>query len=200
MLKSLVLIAAAALLTGCSGSTTTTTRTPSAAKSPPVSSASSTDTGPTAEQTAWAAQVCTATTTVKRDAQGLASVARSGGDVAARLTAQMAVIKASANTLATTITAVPVGTDGDAELAAVKASADQFAASVTALGASVRALGGKSGSSMVTGLATVASAASNALSKLGAIGQAIKAAAKDGKTSLGQAFGAAPSCSSMSSE
>ena len=200
MLKSLVLIAAAALLTGCSGSTTTTTRTPSAAKSPPVSSASSTDTGPTAEQTAWAAQVCTATTTVKRDAQGLASVARSGSDAAAKLTAQMAVIKASANTLATTITAVPVGTDGDPELAPVKASADQFTASVSALGASVTALDGISGSSMVTGLGTVASAASTALSKLGATGQAIKAAAKDGRSALGQAFAAAPSCSSLTSE
>jgi len=165
-----------------------------------VSSASSTDTGPTAEQTAWAAQVCTATTTVKKDAQGLASVATSGGDDAGRLRAGIVAIKASANTLATTITAVPVGSDSDPELAAVKASADQFTASVTALGASVRALEGRSGSSMVTGLAAVASAASNALSKLGAIGQAIKAAATDGKTSLGQAFGAAPSCSSMSSE
>jgi len=200
MLKSLVLIAAAALLTGCSGSTTTTTRTPSAAKSPPVSSASSTDTGPTAEQTAWAAQVCTATTTVKRDAQGLASVARSGSDAAAKLTAQMAVIKASANTLATTITAVPVGSDSDPELAAVKASADQLTESVAALEAGVMALEGKSGSSMVTGLGTVASAASTALSKLGATGLAIKAAAKDGRSALGQAFAAAPSCSSLTSE
>jgi hypothetical protein len=200
MLKSLVLIAAAALLTGCSGSTTTTTRTPSAAKSPPVSSASSTDTGPTAEQTAWAAQVCTATTTVKKDAQGLASVARSGGDVAAKLAAQMAVVKASANMLAATITAVPVGSDSDPEHAAVKASADEFKASVTALESSVTALEGKSGSSIRTGLATVAGAASTSLSKLGATGQAIKAAAKDGKSSLGQAFAAAPSCNSLSSE
>jgi hypothetical protein len=46
---------------------------------------------------------------------------------------------ASANTLATTITAVPVGSDSDPELAAVKAAADQFTASVAALEASVAA-------------------------------------------------------------
>jgi hypothetical protein len=200
MRKPVVLIAAAALLTGCSGSTTTTTTAPSAAKSPPVSLASTTDTAPTAEQTAWAAQVCTATATMQKDAQGLAPVTRSGGDVAAKLTAQMAVIKASANALATTITAAPVGSDSDPELAPVKASADQFKASVTALEASVTALEGKSASSMVTGLATVATAARTSLSKLGATGQAIKAAAKDDKSSLGQAFEAAPSCNSLNSE
>jgi len=200
MRKSVVLIAAVALLTGCSGSTATTTATPSPARTPPVSSASTTGAAPTAEQTAWAAQVCTATATVKKDAQGLASVATSGGDDAAKLKAQMAAIKDSANTLSTTITAVPVGSDSDPELAAVKASADQFTASVADLEASVAALEGKSGAAKVTGLATVASAASSSSSKLGATGQAIKAAAKDGKSSLGQAFAAAPSCNSLSSE
>ena len=199
MRKLVVLITAAALLAGCSGSTTTTTTTPSPARTPSVSSASTTGTVPTAEQTAWAAQVCTATATVQEDVQGLASVATSGGDVAAKLTAQIAVIKASANTLATTITTVPVASDSHPELAAVKASADQFKASVAALEASVPALEGKSGSSMVTGLATVASAASTSLSKLGATVQAIKAAAKDGTSSLGQAFATAPSCNSLSS-
>ena len=44
----------------------------------------------------------------EKDAQGLTSVARSGGDVAAKLGAQMAVVKASANTLAATYRPDPV--------------------------------------------------------------------------------------------
>jgi hypothetical protein len=155
---------------------------------------------PTAEQAGGAGQVCTSAATVKKDAQGLASAATSGGDVEAKLTAQLAVIKASANTLATTITAVPVGSERDLGLAAVKTSADRFTASVTALEASVNALKGKSGLSKAKGLATLADAASTSLANLGATTQAIKAAAKDGKTALEQAFATAPSCASLNSE
>ena len=197
--KSTVLIAVVALLTGCSGSTTATT-TPSTSPSPTVSSASTTGSSPTAEQTAWAGQVCTAAATVKKDAQGLASAATSGGDVEAKLRSQMAVITASANTLATTVTAVPLGSESDPGLAGVKAAADQFKASVTAAEESVTALEGKTGLAKAQGLATVASAASTALSKLGATTQAIKSAAQNGKSALEQAFAAAPSCASLNSE
>ena len=190
-----MLVATAVLLAGCSGSTATTEPTPSAAPLP--SASSTTGTTPTAEQTAWAGQVCTATATVQKDAEGLAAAATSGGEVEAKLKAQMAVIQTSARTLATTVTDVPASLKGDPALAAVKASADQFTASVTAAVASVTALEGTSGPSKVQGLATVTSAAGTALSKLGATAQSIKNEAKEGKTVLGQAFAAAPSCDSL---
>jgi hypothetical protein len=185
--------AAAALLAGCSGSTASSAPTSSST----TPSASSTATAPTAEQTAWAGQVCTATAALKKDAEGLTSAATSGGDVSAKLTAQVGVIKTSATTLATTIKAVPAGSESDPGFAAVKASADQFAESVSSVESSVTALDGKSGLSKVSGLASVASAAGTAVTKLGATAQAIGTAAKDGKSALGQAFAAAPSCASL---
>jgi hypothetical protein len=120
-----------------------------------------------------------------------------GGDVSAELTAQLGVITASATTLATTIKAVPAGSENDPGLAAVKASADEFSASVKAVGSSATALEGKSGEAKVTALANLASAAGTAVSKLGATAQAIETAAKDGKSVLGQAFATAPSCVSL---
>jgi hypothetical protein len=146
---------------------------------------------------AWAGQVCTATATVKKDAETVASAAMSGGADSASLTSQMAVIKASVNTLATTIKSVPAGSESDPGLAAVKASSEQFTASVDSVESSVTALEGKSGEAKVKGLASVATAAGTAASKLGAMGQAIGTAAKDGKSVLGQAFAAAPSCVSL---
>jgi hypothetical protein len=198
MRNPVVLVVAAVLLTGCSGSTTTTTPTSSAAPSPPASSTSGAT--PTAEQTAWAGQVCTATLAVQKDAEGLASAATSGGDVEAQLKAQMAAIQTSTHTLATTVTAVPASIRNDPELAQVRAAADQLAASVAAAKASATALEGKSGLSKAQGLATVSSAAGTALSKLGATAQAIKDAAREAKTVLGKAFAAAPSCATLNSE
>ena len=189
MRKMIVLFAAVTLLTGCGGSATTTATSPLA-----------TGTAPKAEQTAWAGKVCTATVTLQKDAQGLVSVATSGGsDVASTLSAQAAAVKISVTNLATTITAVPRGTGGGSDLAAVKASADGFTKSFTGLEVSVAALAGTSGPSKVIGLVTVGSAADTALSRLTAMAAAIKAAAKDGKGTIGQAFKAAPSCRSLTS-
>jgi hypothetical protein len=186
-----------ALVTGCSGSNTASAPTPSGKSSATTPSTSSTAAAPTAEQTAWAGQVCTATATLKNDAKGLATAATSGGNDSAKLTSQMTVIKTSVNTLATTIKSVPAGSESDPGLAAIKASADEFTTSVNAVESSVAALEGTSGQAKAMGLATVASAASTAASKLGALGQAIETAAKDGKSTLGQAFTAAPSCVSL---
>src|SRR5450631_993048 len=188
MRRSIVLIAAATLLAGCGGSTSTTaTTTSSTTSSSSVPSASTTGAAPTAEQTAWAGGVCTATTSLKKNVEGLAAAVTSGGsDVSAALSAQMATIKTSAATLTTAIAAVPPGSESDPEAAAVKASADQFKASITTLESSVTALEGKSGISKVTALASIGSAAGDSLSKLGSTARAIKTAATDGKSTLGQ--------------
>lgn len=199
MRKSIVLIAAAALLAGCGGSTSTTAKTSTAA-SPPALSAATSSTAPTAEQTAWAGAVCTATTTLKKNVQGLASVVTSdGSNVSAAMSAQMTTVKTSANALVTAITAVPPGSESDSEATKVQASADQFKTSITALKSSVAALQGKMGTAKVTALATVRSAASASLSKLSDTTLAIKNAAQDGKSALGQAFASAPACSSLTS-
>jgi hypothetical protein len=109
----------------------------------------------------------------------------------------MATLKTSATALTTAVTAIPAGSESDPEAAAVKASADQFKESITTLESSVTALEGKSGIPKVTALASIGSAASGSLSKLGSTAQAIKTAATDGKSTLGQALAAAPSCSSL---
>jgi hypothetical protein len=188
---------AAALLTACSGSTTSSAPTSSTETPTTTTSGSITGTAPTTEQTAWAGQVCTAAAAVKKDAEGLASASTSGGDVSAKLTAQIGVVKGSANTLATTVKAVPAGSESDPGFAAVKASGDQLTASINSVEASVSALEGKSGLSKVSALASVGSAAGTALSKIGATGQAIETASKDGNSPLGQAFATAPACVSL---
>jgi len=109
----------------------------------------------------------------------------------------MATVKASATALTTAVTAVPAGSESDPEAAAVKASASKFTASLSTLESSVTSLGGTSGMSKVTALASVGGAAADSLSKLGATAAAIKTAAVDGKSTLGQAFATAPSCSSL---
>ena len=198
MRKSIVLIAAAALLVGCGGSKSTTAVTPSTSASPSVSSASTKGAAPTAEQTAWAGGVCIAATTLKKDVEGLATAVTSGGsDVAATMTTQMETIKTSATALTTKISALPAGSENDPEAAAVKASADELRASIAALESGVAELQGASGLSKAKALATLGSAAGDSLSKLGATAQEIKTAATDGKSTLGQAFAAAPSCSSL---
>jgi hypothetical protein len=193
MRKLIVLIVAAALLVGCAGSSTTTATTASVS-SPPVSSALS-GAPPTAEQTARAGKVCTATTTLKKNVEGLASaVTAGGGDISASMSAQISTVKTSATALASTLSAVPAGSVNVPQAAAVTTSADQFKASIAALESSVATLAGKSGMSKVNALASVGSAASSSLSSLGATTAAITTAAKDGKSSLGQAFKTAPSC------
>ena len=110
MRKSTVLIAvvAAALLVGCGGSKSTTATTPSPSAAPSASSAPTSGVAPTAEQTAWAGGVCTATTTLKKDIEGLASAVTSGGsDVSAAMKTQMAKVETSATALTTAFAAAP---------------------------------------------------------------------------------------------
>jgi hypothetical protein len=142
--------------------------------------------------------VCTATTTLQKNVEGMTSAVTAGGsNASAALSAQMATVQTSANALITTVTSVPAGSESDPQGAAVKVSADQFKASLTALEASVTAFEAQSGLSKVTALASVGSAAGDSLSKLKATTAAIKNAAADGKSALGQAFAAAPTCSSL---
>jgi uncharacterized protein YceK len=197
MRKMIVLVAAAGLLSGCAGSTSTpstsTASTPSA-----MSSSAGSAMAPSAEQTAWAGRVCTATLALKKDVEGLDSAVTShGSSVSAALSSEIATIQTSANNLYRSATAVPTGSGGDPEAAAVKSAADQFKASLTALEASVTTFGQQSGLSKVTALASVGSAAGDSLSKLGTAGDSIKSAANDGQSSLGQAFAAAPACSPL---
>jgi len=194
MRKTIVLMAAAVLLTGCGRLTSTTAETPSATPS----SAVPTGAALAAEQTAWAGKVCAAATTLKKNAEELSAAATSAGnDVSATLSAQVATIKSPANGLAATVTAVPTGGKSDPETAALKASADQFKRSITDLESSIAALVGKSGSAQTIALASADVAAAASLSALGAMTQAITDAAKDPKSTLGQAFKTAPTCNSL---
>jgi hypothetical protein len=189
MRKLIVLLAAVALVSGCSGSTSTPTVLPSSTSS---------GTAPSAEQTAWADHVCTATTTLQKDVEGLDSTVKAGGsNGGAAMTAQIATIQTSANALITAVGSVPAGSESDPGAAAVKSSADQFKASIAALQASITAFDGQSGFSKVTALASVASATVDSLSKLKAATEAIKNAAADGNSALGKAFAATPSCSAL---
>ena len=189
------LLAAAALLTGCTQSEPTASPTPSATA---TSSETPTGTPPTEEQTAWAGDVCSSTTTLKTDVQGLVSTAAAGGDdVSARLNTQMETIKASAAALADTIKAVPKGSEDDPELAAVSQSSDDLSSSISDLEASVSSVKGASGAGLVVALASVASDAGTALAALAATATAIGAAAADGTSTIGQAFKAAPDCEAL---
>lgn len=190
------LLAAAALLTGCTGSAPTPSPTPPAAA--PTTQPPTTGTPPTAEQTAWAGEVCTSTTTLKSDVQGLVTAVTAGGDnVQAALKSQLTTIKESAATLTTTLGNVPEGSEDDPERAAVTSAADTFNGSITALESSVAAVEGTSGAELVTALKGVATAASESLVALGSTAQAISTAAADGASTIGQAFDAAPECEAL---
>ena len=190
------LVAAAALLTGCTETAPGSSPTPTAAA--PTSSTPSTGTPPTAEETAWAGDVCTSTETLKSDVQGLVTAGTAGGDdVQAALKAQLTTIKESAATLAGTLDSAPKGTEDDPERAAVTESADNFTASLDALDASVLAVEGTSGAELVDALKTVARAASESLVALGSTAQAITTAAADRSSTIGQAFEAAPECDAL---
>lgn len=196
-LRALIgLVAAAALLSGCTETAPTPSPSPTAAA--PTSSAPSTGTPPTAEEIAWAGDVCTSTETLKSDVQGLVTAGTAGGDnVQAALKEQLTTIKESAATLASTLDSAPKGSEDDPERAAVTASADKFDESLDALDASVMAVEGTSGAELVDALKAVARAASESLVALGSTAQAITAAAADRSSTIGQAFEAAPECDAL---
>ncbi|MCY7288824.1 MAG: hypothetical protein LH624_11400 [Cryobacterium sp.] len=189
------LLAAVALLTGCTQSVPAESPTPSTTA---TSSDAPTGRPPTAEQTAWAGDVCSATATLNKDVQGLVSTAAAGGDdVSARLSTQTEAIKQSTSLLSETIRAVPRGNEDDPEVAAVRQSADDLSSSNSDLEASVAAVEGATGTARAAALGSVASDAGASLAALAATVMAIGAAAANGTSTIGQAFDAAPECTSL---
>jgi hypothetical protein len=100
--------------------------------------------------------------------------------------------------LGTTITSVPADAGDSPEATALKESAAQSKAAIDALGQSVTDLTSASGVGAVTALASVASAAKDAATAIGASSDAIGAALQDKQGTLGQAFAANPSCAALS--
>ena len=192
------MVAIAVLLTACSGTSSTTTSSSTATSG--TSSAQGSGAPPTVEQTQWAGEVFTAAGGLETSIEGLASAATAGGgDVKSALATQFATIKTSAEKLATTISTVPKGSEDDPDLAAVKTSADQLKSSIGSLEQGVNGLQSASGIGAATALASVVARAGTALTSLKSTSQAIKTAAKDGKGTLGQAFAANDSCTSLTS-
>ncbi len=199
MSRPLALLAAAVLLAACSGGSTGPGSASSTAASP-TSSVTGSGTQPTAEQVAWAGQVCTATGELTSSIQGLVTAAIAGGtDVGSSLSSQLETIKRSVTELVSTVAAVPVGSADDPDLAAVTSSADRLRSSVDALETAVTAVRGASGAALVTALAAVATAANASLTAPVETTQAIGTAARNGTGALGPAFAANPSCASLTS-
>lgn len=203
MRRLLATAAAAVLLTACSATSTgngpTSSTTSSSATSSSASSSSpGTGSAPTAEQTAWAGQVCTDAGRLRTSIQGLAAAAASGGgDVSTKLSAQLATIKASATALVDTVSAVPPGSESDPDVTAVQSSAGQLRASIDTLDKAVNGVQGTSGVGAVQAVAAVVTAASGSLKAVGATTQAISKAAKNSKGTMAQAFAANASCTAL---
>lgn len=197
MNKALALLGAAVLLAGCSGTSSGAQSSPTTAS--PTASASGTP--PSAEQMAWAGQVCTDVTQLKVSIEGLITTATGGGsDVKTQLQSQFATIKSAADTLVQTLSTPPKGSENDPEQAALQTSAQQLKTSVDTLESSVTDLQNASGSAAtVSALAAVATAAKDTLTSLDATTQAISTAAKDRKGTLGQAFATNSTCTTLTS-
>lgn len=187
--------AAAALLSGCADSAPGTGAPPT----PSVSSgARATGTPPTDEQTAWAGDVCTATATVKTDVQALvAETTAGGGDLAARLKAQLATVTESAAELTDTVESVPEGSTDDPERAEVERATRDLTASLDALESSVEAVEGRTGTALASAVKAVAAAAGDSLVAVGSTVEAITTAAADSAGTIGQAFDTAPACGAL---
>jgi hypothetical protein len=192
---ALPLAATVFLLAACgsSGSASESSAAPTAA----VSTATAVATGaPSAELTAWAGQVCDATTALKDSVTGIASAVTSGGDVAANVSSQFGTIQTSASALVETVGAIPADGSGP-QAQAISASAAASKSAIDALGTSVTDLTNASGLGSVTAIAAVGSAAKDALTAIGDTGSAISDAVQDGTGTLGQAFAASPSCAAL---
>lgn len=189
------LSAATLALAACSSSTDTTTGSSAPAATTAASPAA---TGaPSAELTAWAGQVCDDTAGLRDSVTGIASAVTSGGtDIGASLQSQFTEIAGSASQLVTTVQAIPA--DGSSPQAqAVKESADASKVAIDALGTSITDLVNASGVGVVAALPAVGGAAKDAADALGATVSSIEAALTDGKSTLGQAFAANPSCTAL---
>jgi len=198
--KPIALVALVVLLTGCtttsggystsSPSTSTSSATPSSGTASP----------PTAAQVTWAGTVCSDTTTLKTDVQGLATAAATGGDsVGTAVSNQMATVSASASALVDTVKSPPPNLGDDPELKSVQDSIDKLDQSFTTLQSSAAKVEGTTGAALVDALATVLGDTGDMLSDVGATVQTIITATQDTSSTLGQAFRAAPECASLTS-
>jgi hypothetical protein len=109
----------------------------------------------------------------------------------------MQTIKEWAAALADSIKAVPKGSEDDPEVSAVRESSDELSASIADLESSVASVEGATGTALVAALGSVASDAGASLTALATTVTAIGTAAADGTSTIGQAFDAAPECTSL---
>lgn len=190
MKKLATVIACGALLAACSSSPSTETTAAPAAS--PTSSLS-------ASQTAWVADVCSGVADLQTSITDLSTAATAGGDVKDSLTQQMSVIADAAQSLVTTVTTLPTGDATNPDAVAVQQAADAFKAEVPVLQSSVSDVA-DAGSVVASlkALPAVVTAASDALTTLGTTTKAVQTAAKNTRTSLGQAFAADPTCAALS--
>ena len=213
MSRLLAALVAAMVLAACSGSSSDSDASPSTSTSTSPSTSTSTSTSssasvtasvaasgdaPTAEQVTWAGQVCSAASRLRTSIREVATAATQGdGDAQARLSQEVAAARTSATTLADTVAAVPSSDRDDPDLVAVRTSSEQLRASVDGLQTAVNDLQGTSGADRVRALAAVRDAADASLRALGDTTRGIGTAAQNITGTLGQAFAANSSCTSL---
>ena len=202
MKKPIVLMVLLVLLTGCTagGDSASPSPTASTGSATATATAGSTASPPTADQVTWAGTVCSDTTTLKTDVQGLAAAAATGGDsVGTAISKQMDTVSASVQTLVDTVKSPPENLGDDPELLAVQDSIDNVDQSLKSLEASASEVQGSTGAALVDALATVVGDTGDALNSVAATVQTITTAIDDTSSTLGQAFRAAPECADLTS-
>jgi len=200
--KPIVLIVLLVLLTGCTagGDSASPSPTASTGSATATATAGSTASPPTADQVTWAGTVCSDTTTLKTDVQGLAAAAATGGDsVGTAISKQMDTVSASVQTLVDTVKSPPENLGDDPELLAVQDSIDNVDQSLKTLESSASQVQGTTGAALVDALATVVGDTGDALNSVAGTVQTVTTAINDTSSTLGQAFRAAPECADLTS-
>ena len=202
MKKPIVLMVLLVLLTGCTagGDSASPSPTASTGSATATATAGSTASPPTADQVTWAGTVCSDTTTLKTDVQGLAAAAATGGDsVGTAISKQMDTVSASATDLVDTVKSPPENLGDDPELLAVQDSIDNVDQSLKTLESSASQVQGTTGAALVDALATVVGDTGDALNSVAGTVQTVTTAINDTSSTLGQAFRAAPECADLTS-
>lgn len=196
--KALTIAVVLAALAGCAGSDGST---PSPSPSPTSASPTSTSSpgpAPTADQISWAGNVCSDTTALQSQVQGLASAAATAGTgVVTAISDQMKQISTSTGTLIDTVKAAPSATRDDPGYADVQSSTDKVDTSLKALQNSASTVEGTTGAALVKALGTVVIDTGTMLTDVAATVKAITASTQDASSTLGQAFRAAPDCAAL---
>ena len=193
-------------LTGCTmsgGSTpySTPSPTPSSTSAGPMSTPGQTGSAPTADQITWAGNVCSDTTALQTQVQGLASAAATGGtEMVAAISNQMKQISASTGSLIDSVKSAPRGTSDDPGYSAVQSSAEKLDTSLKNLQDSAGTVEGASGAALITALGTVVADTGTMLTDVAGTVKAITTAMKDASSTLGQAFQAAPACDTLTAD